>query len=160
MSSQSTHANSNDGLVEGTLTSDWVTVDQDMISLFARATLDPDPMHVDEAYAAKGPYGATIAFGFLTLSLLTHLLHSARNTSPVHDASEGHYLNYGFNRVRMVTPVLVNSRVRGVFRLINQETDAAGRLRAVYDCRVEIEGREKPALVAEWLGMWVPEAAA
>src|ERR1700744_5275355 len=80
-------------------TSAWVTIDQDLISSFGAATLDADPMHVDPEWAKeKGPFGHTIAFGFLTMSLLTHLLHDAASSGwSVDPASQGYYLNYGFD---------------------------------------------------------------
>jgi acyl dehydratase len=142
-------------------TSDWVTVTQEMISGFARHTLDPDPFHIDPKWAeANSPYGATIAFGFLTMSLLTHLMYSAqgegaRDTS-ADPAVRGYYLNYGFNRLRLIEPVKVDSRVRGHFAVKNREIDDKGRSIATFDCSIEIEGEQRPALVAEWLAMWIP----
>jgi acyl dehydratase len=149
-----------DDAPEGEIVSDWVLVDQALISKFGEATLDPDPMHVDPEWAARGPFGATIAFGFLTVSLLTHLMHSAMNNEPVSDLSQGFYLNYGFDRLRLLSPVMVDSRVRGVFRPLGKRVDDKGRVVATFDCRIEIEGASKPALVAEWLTLWVPPEAA
>lgn len=141
--------------------SDWVTVTQEMIDDFGRCTLDPDPMHVDPEWAANGPFGGTIAFGFLTISLLTHMMHSAIKTSPGREpASAGYFLNYGFDRLRLVTPVPVGSRVRGVFKLASREPDEKGRLVAAFDALIEIEGEARPALAARWLSIWVPPAAA
>lgn len=142
------------------LTSEWVSLSQDMIDGFAEATLDDDPMHVDPEWARTGPFGTTIAFGFLTMSLLTHLLHSALSSSPVRDLSDGYYLNYGFDRMRLVSPVPVDSRVRGVFRMTGQTPDEKGRQMAVWDSRVEVEGAERPALVGRWLTVWVPPSSA
>lgn len=136
--------------------SDWVVVDQAMIDGFARYTLDPDPMHIDPEWAAaNGPFGGSIAFGFLTMSLLTHLLHSAARTQPG-TAAGGHYLNYGFDRLRLVSPVPAGARVRGRFTKKRQEPDDMGRMRVVFDCAIEIENHDRPALVAEWLTVWVP----
>ncbi|MFN3523790.1 MAG: MaoC family dehydratase [Phenylobacterium sp.] len=140
--------------------SEWVLVDQDMVDAFGAATRDPDPMHVDPAWAAaNGPFGGTIAFGFLTVSLLTHLLHSALRTQPNHEAAgQGYYLNYGFDRLRFVAPVPTGSRIRGRFTKLRQVQDEKGRWLTSFGCVVEIEGAERPALVADWLSLWVPPA--
>ena len=139
-------------------TSRWLTVDQPMIDRFGQATLDPDPMHIDPQWAkSNAPFGGTIAFGFLTISLLTHLLHDAMGTDPVRDAlHQGYYLNYGFDRLRLVAPVRVGSRVRGVFKLAKRIRDERDRLVSTFDCVIEIEGEERPALIAQWLSVWVP----
>lgn len=139
-------------------TSRWITVDQSMIDAFGRATLDPDPMHVDPEWAAAhGPFGGTITFGFLTISLLTHMLHDALGATPNRDAYDsGYYLNYGFDRLRLVSPVHSGRRVRGVFRLAGREIDERQRYVSRFDCTIEIEGGKRPALVATWLTVWVP----
>lgn len=138
--------------------SPWVLVDQDMITNFGDATRDPDPMHVDPDWArANGPYGGTIAFGFLTISLLTHLLHSALGQEPGGDpAKQGHFLNYGMDYLRLVSPVPVDSRVRGRFKTLEKRVDDKGREIVKMGCEIEIEGGDRPALVAEWLAIWVP----
>lgn len=138
--------------------SDWILVDQAMIDGFGSVTLDPDPMHVDPQWATQnGPFGGTIAFGFLTVSLLTHMLHSAMGTHPGKEAAgEGYYLNYGFDRLRLVSPVPAGARVRGRFVKLRQDKDEKGRYRTTFDCLVEIEGAERPALIAQWLSIWVP----
>ena len=134
--------------------SNWLKIDQEMITQFGGLTRDPDPMHVDPVWArAHSPYEQTIAFGFLTMSLLTHLLHDAMAGSAEREA--GHYLNYGFDRLRLVAPVPVDSRVRGRFRLLDRKTDAKDRYLSRIDVEIEVEGATKPALVAEWLAMWV-----
>jgi acyl dehydratase len=140
--------------------SDWVVVDQSMVDGFAAATRDPDPMHIDPVWAAaNGPYGGTIAFGFLTIALLTHLLHLAVGTAPSRDATgEGHYLNYGFDRLRLVAPVPVGARIRGRFVKQAQHEDEKGRWLTTFGCTIEIEGSDRPALVADWLSIWVPPA--
>lgn len=137
----------------------WVHIDQDMISGFGDITLDPDPMHVDPDFAAKnGPYGGTIAFGFLTMSLLTHLLHSAIGDADGKDRfAEGHFLNYGFDRMRLVSPVRVGSSVRGRFRTLDVRTDEKNRVLVKFGCEIEIEGEDRPALVGEWLAIWISE---
>lgn len=137
--------------------SPWIVVTQKMIDEFGATTLDPDPMHIDPAWAAKGPFGHTIAFGFLTISLLTHMQHGARHSGSGLDPEKyGVFLNYGFNRLRLVSPVAVNSRIRGRFAIARMERDERGRLVTTMDCTVEIEGSDRPALVAEWVSVWVP----
>ena len=141
--------------------SKWVAVDQALISAFGHASLDPDPMHTDPEWArANGPYGGTIAFGFLTISLLTHLLHDALAV----DASatswrEGLSMNYGFDRLRLVEPVRAGDRVRGLFVAKGSRRDTRGRTVRTLGCTVEIEGRDRPALVADWLTIYVPADA-
>lgn len=141
--------------------SDWVVVDQAMIDGFGAVTLDPDPMHIDPEWAVlNGPFGGTIAFGFLTISLLTHLIHAAMNTQPSRDAAgQGHYLNYGFDRLRLVAPVHVGARIRGRFTKLRQQQDNKGRWLTTFGCIVEIEGSDRPALVADWLSIWILPAA-
>ena len=139
----------------------WVTVTQQMIDGFGAVTLDPDPMHIDPVWAKEnGPFGGSIAFGFLTISLLTHLLHSALGSSPDRDPhSNGYYLNYGFDRLRLVSPVRAGSKVRGTFRIADRMRDERQRLVTTFDCKIEIEGEERPALIATWLTVWVPPEA-
>jgi len=141
-------------------TSAWLEVTQQMISDFGRATLDLDPMHIDPDWArANSPFGGTIAFGFQTISLLTHLLYSATQTSADRAPAEaGYHLNYGFNRLRLISPVPVGSRVQGAFRLKDRTQDDRQRWISTLDCTVMVEGGERPALVAEWLSIWVPPA--
>ncbi len=138
--------------------SPWLTVSQAMIDTFGQATLDHDPMHVDPSWAAaNSPYNGTIAFGFLTISLLTHLMHGSMGVQGALDPRRsGYYLNYGFDRVRLVAPVRTGRRVRGCFKLLERKTDEQGRLITTFDCRVEIEGEPRPALVAQWLTVWIP----
>jgi acyl dehydratase len=138
--------------------SPWLTVSQAMIDAFGLATLDHDPMHVDPAWAAaNSPYNGTISFGFLTISLLTHMMHGSMGVQGALDPRRtGYYLNYGFDRIRLVAPVRTGRRVRGCFKLLERKTDEQGRLITTFDCRVEIEGEPRPALVAQWLTVWVP----
>jgi acyl dehydratase len=151
------------GLTAGTTigTSSWVPITQELIDGFARYTLDPDPFHIDPHWAkANSPYGVTIAFGFLTMSLLTHLMHSAQGDRARDTAADpaihGHYLNYGFNRLRLISPVRVDSKVRGHFTVKDSQVDDKGRHIVTFDCLIEIEGEQRPALIAEWLAVWVP----
>ncbi|PCI54276.1 MAG: Nodulation protein N [Alphaproteobacteria bacterium] len=138
--------------------SPWVTVDQEMISKFGEATLDLDPMHVDPSWSKENsPYGETIAFGFLTSSLLTHMLHGVLGTSTAGDATdEGYFMNYGMDYLRFISPVPVNCRIRGYFKILDNRIDDRGRNIIKYDCEIKIEGVDKPALVAQWLAILIP----
>ena len=139
--------------------SSWIVVDQTMITGFGMVTLDPEPLHVDPEWAAKySPYGGTIAFGFLTMSLLTAMIRDAMGireytTGP----PEGHYLNYGIDKLRLLQPIPVDSRVRGRFRVIGNRVDEKGRNIVTFNCEVEVEGSDRPALVAEWLSIYVAD---
>ena len=123
--------------------SGWLEVGQERIDLFARATSDPQWIHTDPERAAAGPFGTTIAHGFLTLSLCVPLLSELL---PV----DGYRLtvNYGVNRVRFPAPVPAGSRVRARFRVESVE-EVAGGDQAVIVATVEREGGEKPVCVAE-----------
>lgn len=140
--------------------SDWICVTQEMIDQFSAATLDPDPMHVDPRWAVDhGPFDGTIAFGFLTIGLLTRMFHAAIGEGWGADpAKVGYNLNYGFDRVRLVAPVPVGCRVRGHFAAAGERWDKKGRRILSVDCEVEIENAPRPALVARWLTVWVPPA--
>ena len=123
--------------------SDWLTVDQARIDLFAQATGDHQWIHVDPERAAAGPFGTTVAHGFLTLSLVPQLFATAFE---IDDVRMG--VNYGLNRVRFTHPVPVGGRVRGHFRLVDFEALPGGAQLAVL-ATVELEGASKPACVAE-----------
>ncbi|GEL26432.1 MaoC family dehydratase [Pseudonocardia sulfidoxydans NBRC 16205] len=125
--------------------SEWFTVDQSRIDGFADATDDHQWIHVDVDKAADGPFGTTIAHGFLTLSLLPSLL---KDVYSIEGTKMG--INYGLNRVRFTSPVPVGSKVRGVVELADV-SDVAGGVQITTKVTVEIEGAERPALVAEWL---------
>jgi acyl dehydratase len=133
-------------LVGQEFVSGWREIDQDRIDLFARATDDPQWIHTDPERAAAGPFGSTIAHGFLTLSLTVPLFEEAL------PALEGYALtvNYGLNRVRFTSPVPVGSRIRGRFR-IDAVEDVAGGRQATVAVTIEREGQEKPVCVAEAL---------
>ena len=141
-------------------TSPWLVIDQARIDAFAQATNDPDPMHVDPDWCRReSPFKTTIAFGFLTVAMLTHLSHEALGWINSTGADDGGYaLNYGFDRLRLVEPVPVNSRIRAHFTLLGFAEVRPDEFKTTYGVTVEIEGRERPALVAEWLGMWVSGA--
>lgn len=123
--------------------SDWITVDQPMIDLFADATGDHQWIHVDAERAAQGPFGRTIAHGFLTLSLLPRMAASALHIDDVHMG-----INYGLNRVRFPAPVPVDSRLRGHFKLLAYEPIAGGA-QLTMEVTMEREGGDKPVCVAE-----------
>ena len=123
--------------------SDWFTVDQAIIDKFADATGDHQWIHVDPVRAAAGPFGSTVAHGFLTLSLLPVMFASGFE---VHDTHMG--LNYGLNRVRFPAPVPVDSRLRAHFKLLSYETIDGGAQLTV-EVTMEREGSAKPVCVAE-----------
>jgi len=119
---------------------------QERIDTFAKAIDDFQWIHVDTARAKSSPYGGTIAHGFLTLSLLSHL---AERTFSFSDRKMG--VNYGLNRVRFTAPVPSAARVRARFTLAKYEK-LDGGVQVTWSTVVEIQGSEKPALVAEWIG--------
>jgi acyl dehydratase len=133
-------------LVGRELVSGWREIAQARVDLFADATDDPQWIHVDPERAAQGPFGTTIAHGFLTLSLVVPMFEEAL------PAIEDHALtvNYGLNRVRFAAPVPVGSRIRGRFR-IDAVDEIAGGEQLTVAVTIELEGNEKPACVAEAL---------
>ena len=131
---------------------DWFEIDQDRINNFAEATGDFQYIHVDEERAAETPFGATIAHGFLTLSLLSKL-SSMSGGIKLENSVMG--INYGLNKVRFLNPVKVNSKIRARFELISAEEKKPNHYLLKHNVTVEIEGEEKPALIADWLGMSV-----
>lgn len=127
------------------------TIDQAQINAFADATLDHQFIHIDpQAAAERSPYKVTIAHGFLTLSMLPHLVASAvRSETRVEGLTAA--INYGLDRVRFPTPVKVNSRVRAHCTLVSAERVAPNALQLKRKVTIEIEGEDKPACVAETL---------
>jgi len=127
--------------------SDWRTVSQNMINMFADATDDHQFIHVDPERAAQTPFGTTIAHGFLTLSLLSTLAYESL------PELEGQIfgINYGFDKVRFMAPVKSGQRVRARFILADAEIRPSGRIVCHYDVTLEIEGSKKPALTADWI---------
>lgn len=123
--------------------SDWLTVDQERIDKFAEATGDHQWIHVDPERAADGPFGRTIAHGFLTLSLLPVLQHQIYDVTEVSMA-----VNVGLNKVRFLAPVPVDSRVRAL-ATITQVTELDAAVQVVFSTTLEIEGSDKPAAVVE-----------
>jgi len=131
-------------------TSEWLTVTQEMIDRFAEVTLDPQWIHVDRARAAaESPWGTTIAHGFLTLSMLTHLMQSVPvNTPRLEGVIMG--INYGLDRVRFISPVSRGKRVRAHAVVKSVELKPAS-IQTVTTITVEIEDGPRPALVADWV---------
>ena len=127
--------------------SGWITIDQARIDAFADATEDRQFIHVDPAAAAQGPFGGTIAHGFLSLSLLPRM--GAEAMLIPEGMKVG--INYGLDRVRFLAPVRSGRRVRGRFSLDSVEEKAPGQWLLRHNVSVEIEDEEKPALVAVWL---------
>lgn len=131
--------------------SDWFAVDQSRVDDFADVTLDHQFIHVDPARARGTPFGGTIAHGFLTLSLLVHLclpfIPEPANRRLV--------VNYGFDRIRFVAPVRVGKRIRARGTLGAVDERRQNQIVLRMDITVDIEGEDKPALVAEWLSLHV-----
>ncbi len=127
---------------------DWFTVTQERIQQFADATLDHQWIHVDSERAQReSPFGAPIAHGFLTLSLLPHFMHEAVDVKE--DVRMG--VNYGLNRVRFVSPVRSGAKVRARFTLESIKDISPNGVEAVYKATVEGENSDKPCCVAEWV---------
>jgi acyl dehydratase len=129
--------------------SDWIRIDQDRINVFADVTEDHQFIHVDVEKAKSTPFGATIAHGFLTLSLLSKF--SEQGSLTLKGVKMG--MNYGFDKVRFLSPVPVDSKVRGRFTLKDAVEKRPGQFLITYDITVEIEGGDKPALICEWMSM-------
>ena len=123
--------------------SDWITITQQQVNTFADATGDHQWIHVDAEKAKAGPFGGTIAHGFLTLSLLPRFLESS---IVINDVRRG--INYGVNKVRFINPVLVGSRLRARMSLAASENIENNGKQMVWDITIEIEGKDKPACVA------------
>jgi acyl dehydratase len=133
-------------------TGEWFEVTQEQVNQFADVTHDHQFIHVDPERAAATPFGGTIAHGFLTLAMLTHLAAGASSGEPDPAKYEGILMgiNYGFNKVRFVSPVKVGARIRA--RAVTSNAELKGNMIEVTrNFTVEIDGETKPALVAEWL---------
>lgn len=126
--------------------SDWATISQEQVNRFAEATGDHQWIHVDVERAKAGPFGGTIAHGFLTLSLIPHFFDSSVQ---VLDVRMG--VNYGLNRVRFMAPVLVGSRLRARLRLLLAEPLDQGGAQLTWQVAIEKDGSDKPVCVAESL---------
>lgn len=132
--------------------SDWVTVTQENVNLFADVTRDHQFIHVDPERAAQTPFGGPIAHGFLSLSMLSHFAETACGVG-VENPVMG--VNYGFDKVRFIQPVPVGAKIRGRSVLNSAEEKSPNQFLFKQTVTVEIEGSDKPALVAEWLTMAV-----
>ena len=130
-------------------TSGWIEVGQDRITAFADATDDHQFIHVDPVAASAAGFGGTIAHGFLSLSLLSRM---AADVMLIPDTTRM-AVNYGLDRVRFLAPVKAGKRVRGHFTLDGVDEKAPGQLLIRQTVSVEIEGEDKPALTAQWLGL-------
>ena len=129
--------------------SDWIVVDQGRIDAFAEVTEDPQFIHIDPLRAAQTPFGGTIAHGFLTLSLLSRMAADAM----LRPDGIKMGVNYGFEKVRFIAPVRSGKRVRGRFTLASFEEKRPGQYQFTHKVTVEIEGEDKPALIADWIGL-------
>ena len=134
--------------------SKWFDVTQARIDAFADCTEDHQFIHVDPEAAKATPFGGTIAHGFLTLSLASAMSYDA--VAPLDGVVMG--VNYGFDKLRFLAPVLAGSRIRGRLKLLSAEDKGGGRWLLKHELNVEIEGGDKPALIAEWLGMQILQA--
>jgi acyl dehydratase len=131
--------------------SDWLTITQEQVNLFAQATGDHQWIHVDVERARQGPFGAPIAHGFLTLSLLPKLLESS-----IHIRQTRMGVNYGLNKVRFTGPVRVGSRVRARAKLLAADPIDNGGYQFTWNVTIEREGSDKPACVAESISRRYP----
>ena len=129
-------------------TSEWVLVDQDRINKFAEATGDFQFIHIDEEKAKLTPFGGTIAHGFLTLSLIP-MLGASTDGPKIGGIKMG--VNYGGNKVRFLAPVRSGKRVRSHVKLLELDEKRPGQWQQTNEITIEIEGEEKPALIAEWI---------
>ena len=131
--------------------SNWLTMEQDRVNQFADATEDYQWIHVDVERAKKGPFGGTIAHGYLTLSLVSYFIPQVLEVRGFEMA-----VNYGTNKVRFPAPVKVGSRIRGGAEVVSVEESKGGIL-SVVRVTVEIEGEERPACIAETVSLYFPE---
>lgn len=132
----------------------WMTIEQERIDMFAKATGDFQWLHVDPEKAARGPYGATIAHGFLTLSLTNMFLPELFMPDNLDWG-----VNYGLDKVRFPAPVVVNSRIRGVGELVSATRIGDNAVQTMVRMTVEIEGKDKPGCVADALQRYYFRAA-
>jgi len=126
---------------------EWFDISQERINAFADVTEDHQFIHVDPEAAAQTPFGGTIAHGFLTLSMLSAMAYQAPSI-----IGTTHAVNYGFDKIRFLSPVPAGARIRGRFTLKDAREAKPGEVTTVMAVSVEIEGQERPALAAEWIG--------
>lgn len=134
-------------------TADWLTIDQSRIDAFADCTGDHQWIHVDPVRAKDGPFGATIAHGYLTLSLVNLFMPQIVE---VRRFSAG--VNVGMDKTRFLSPVVVGSRIRGTGEIVSVEEVKGGAIQAVIRVTVEIEGKDKPACVVDTINRYFPES--
>jgi acyl dehydratase len=127
-------------------TSDWYLIDQQRIDRFADTTEDHQFIHVDPEAAKATPFGQTIAHGFLTVSMLAPMMENAVEKPEVKMS-----VNYGFNKLRFLSPVKSGKRIRGRFKLLELAEKRPGQWQQTVEATVEIEGEDKPAVLAEWI---------
>ena len=152
MSKVLTSENFQEGVGEESGVSDWVEITQEDVNLFADVTRDHQFIHIDPERAAQTPFGGTIAHSFLSLSMLSHFAESGFATD-ISNAVMG--VNYGFDKVRFINPVRVGAKIRGRSSLLEATEKSPGQFLFKHNVVVEIEGIDKPALIAEWLTMIV-----
>ncbi len=133
-------------------TSEWFQIDQARINAFADATLDHQFIHVNPEMAKATPFGTTIAHGYLTVSLLPYLQANMPDMIVPQGLKMG--MNYGFDKLRFMAPVKVDKRVRARAKLLAADEKKPGQWLLKFEYTIEIEGEDKPALVAEWLLMY------
>lgn len=131
--------------------SPWHLIDQARIDAFADVTGDHQFIHVDQEAAAAGPFGATIAHGFLTLSLTATMAPEALDILP----GQKLFVNYGFEKIRFLNPVPSGGRVRAHFKLAEVAVRGPSQMLHTFEVTVELEGSDKPALVATWLSLGI-----
>ncbi|MCZ6808079.1 MAG: MaoC family dehydratase [Deltaproteobacteria bacterium] len=131
--------------------SEWLTMEQNRVNQFADATGDHQWIHVDVERAKAGPFGAPIAHGYLTLSLVSSFLSQIVEVHGFEFA-----VNYGTNKVRFPAPVKVGSRIRGGAEVISVE-EAKGGIQSIVRVTVEVEGEERPACIAETVSLYFPK---
>ena len=134
-------------------TADWLTIDQSRIDAFADCTGDHQWIHVDPVRAKDGPFGATIAHGYLTLALVNLFMPQIIE---VRRFSAG--VNVGMDKTRFLSPVIVGSRIRGTGEIVSVEEVKGGAIQAVIRVTVEIEGQDKPACVVDTINRYFPES--
>ncbi len=133
--------------------SEWLTIEQERVNQFAEATGDHQWIHVDVERAKTGPFGAPIAHGYLTLSLVSFFLPQVMEVRGFEFA-----INYGVNKVRFTAPVKVGSRIRGGAEVVSVE-EAKGGIQSIVRVTVEIEGEDRPACIAETVSLYFPAKA-
>jgi acyl dehydratase len=131
---------------------EWIEIDQDRINKFADATGDHQYIHVDPERAAETAFGTTIAHGFLTLSLMS-MLSSMNGSIKLENAVMG--INYGLDKVRFLNPVKVGDKIRARFELVSAEEKKPNHYLMKHNVTIDIDGKTKPALIAQWLVMTV-----